>query len=94
MNSSNQTTYSPTAIRMTQLSGKTAFAARDNLRRLLREFTKPIAIFTRVLIVRGDDRVVSHIPGNFCTIWPSAVVGAQPMGLRLRKNLIFSQGVP
>lgn len=65
------------------LLGRTAFVARHDLRKSLREFTKPNNNSTRVLIVRGD------APGGKSYTWQflrhlAVYTGAYPVPLRLK----------
>lgn len=80
------TYYSPTGnAHDAILLGKTAFVARDDLRRVLREFTNPSPVTTRVLVVRGDE------PGGKSYSWQflrhlASVFGCYPVPLRLKRT--------
>lgn len=64
--------------------GRTAFVARDNLRRRLREFTNPSSYTTRVLIVRGDDPGGKSYSWEYLHHLAFASVGASARRLRLK----------
>lgn len=65
--------------------GRTAFVARDELRRYLRQFTNPSPYTNRVLIVRGSE------PGGKSYSWEflrhlATTIGARAQRLRLRRT--------
>ena len=64
--------------------GRTAFVARDTLRRRLREFTNPNPYTTRVLIVRGEDPGGKSYTWEFLRHLAFSSVGAAARRLRLK----------
>lgn len=68
------------------LLGKVAFIARDGLRKVLRDFTNPSQLTTRVLIVRGDDPGGKSYSWEFLRHLAFQAVNAQ--AVRLRTGLI------
>ena len=66
--------------------GRTAFVARDSLRKRLRDFTEPSLYTTRVLIVRGEEPGGKSYSWEFLRHLAFSGVGALALRLRLKNT--------
>jgi len=79
------TFYSPTGdAHDAVVLGKSAFVDRDDLRRVVRDFTNPSPFTTRVLVVRGDQPCGKSYTWEFLRHLAVSAVGAVPLRLRLK----------